>query len=128
MENAENLQFFFRQADPTKHQSVAAEGFNGIDAHAAHQLLDLMPPCSHWIHWALLSLIGIQPLHQLRTLGCDAPVAFTALTGTAQMAAHSKQCSRREFAPDLLASYTSILSDKNKKAKAFTDRVDFPYP
>ena len=33
-----------------------------------------------------------------------------------------------EYALDLLASYTSILSDKNKKAKAFTDRVDFPYP
>ena len=41
MGNAQNLQFLFRHADAPKHQAVAPEGFNGIDTHATHQLLDL---------------------------------------------------------------------------------------
>ena len=41
---------------------------------------------------AFAARIGIQPLHKLRALGRNTPVAFSALTGTAKMAAEGKQC------------------------------------
>ena len=85
MGNAQDLQFLFRHADAPKHQAVAPEGFNGIDTHATHQLLDLMPPSGHQIHQPLTSNIRIQALYQLWSLGGDAPIALTALTGSAQM-------------------------------------------
>ena len=89
MRNAEDLQFFLRQSDSPKHQAVSFQSFYRIDSHAAHHFLDLMPPCSHQIDKALTSLIWIQTLHQFRALGSNAPVAFTTLAGSAQVASHA---------------------------------------
>ena len=92
MRNSENLQFFLRQSDSPEHQTVAPQSFNGIDSHAAHQFFYFMTPCSHQIDKALLSLIGIQPLYQFRTLGSNTPVALTTLAGSAQVASHGQKC------------------------------------
>ena len=50
-----------------------------------------MFPCGHQIDQAFAAHFRIEPFHKLRTLGCDAPVTFTALASTAQMAAKGKQ-------------------------------------
>ena len=98
MGNTQDLQFLFRQADAPKHKAVSAKGLNRVDSHAAHQFLDLMPPCGHQIHKPLAANIRVQPLHQLRTLGGNAPVALAALTAAAQVAAHRQQRSRGNIA------------------------------
>ena len=88
--DAKNLQFLLCQANAAKHQPVAAKGFNRVDAHTAHQFLDLMPPGSHQIDKTLAANIRVQAFDQLRTLGSDAPIAFAALAGAAQVAAQSQ--------------------------------------
>ena len=50
-----------------------------------------MLPCGHQIDQAFASDLRIKSFHQLRTLGCDAPVTFTALAGSTKMTTHSKQ-------------------------------------
>ena len=90
MRDTEDLKFFICKSDSTKHQAVAAKSLDGVDTHSAHQLLDFVPPSVHQIDKTFATHIGIETLDKLRTLGCDTPVAFTALTGTAKMTAESK--------------------------------------
>ena len=92
MGNAQDLQFLVCQPNPTEHQSVATECFDRVDTHATHQFLDFVVPGRHQIDKPLTADIGIQTFHKIRTLGCDAPVALAALTGTAKVTAHSQQC------------------------------------
>ena len=91
MRDTEDLKFFIRKSHTAKHQTVTTKGLNGVDAHTAHKFFYFVPPSVHQIHKPLASHIGIEALYKLGTLGCDTPVAFTALTGTAKMAAESKQ-------------------------------------
>ena len=91
MGNAQDLQLLVRQVDAPQHHPVAPQGFDGVDAHAAHHLLDLVLPRRDQIHQPLRALLGIQPLDQIGALGGDAPAAPTCLTGAAQVAAHGQQ-------------------------------------
>lgn len=90
MGDAKNLKFLLRKTDPAEHQTVPLQRLDGIDPHTAHQLLDFMLPGFHQMNEAFAARIGIQPLHKLRALGRNTPVAFSALTGTAKMAAESE--------------------------------------
>ena len=92
MGDAKDLKFLLRKTDPAEHQTVSLQRLDGIDPHTAHQLLDFMLPGFHQMNEAFAARIGIQPLHKLRALGRNTPVAFSALTGTAKMAAEGKQC------------------------------------
>ena len=69
--NAQNLEFFICQPDSAQHQTVAAQRFNGVNPHTAHQFLDFMLPCLHQIDKALASNLRIETLYQFRTLGCS---------------------------------------------------------
>ena len=90
MRDAEDLKFFICKSDTTEHQPIAAKSLDGVDTHTAHQFFYFVPPCVHQIDKTLTAHIGIETLDKLRALGCDTPVAFTALTGTAKMTTESK--------------------------------------
>ena len=55
-----------------------------------------MPPSSHQVHQPLIADLRVQPLHKLRPLGCNAPVALAGLTAAAQVAAQSKKRRRTD--------------------------------
>lgn len=69
MRNSENMQFSVRQTDAAEHQAISTQRLHGVDAHAAHHLLDLVPPRGHQIDKPPAPLVNIQPLDQLRSLG-----------------------------------------------------------
>ena len=87
MLDAEDFELLLVEADTAEHQSVAAQRFNGVDTHAAHHFADFMAPCRKEVFQSFTADIRIQTLYQLRTLGCNAPVALALLAGAAQMAA-----------------------------------------
>ena len=91
MLDAEDVQLTVGQADAAQHKTVAAQCLDGVDAHAAHHFLELVIPCSEQVDETLGADIRIQALDQLRTLGCNAPVALAGLAGAAQVAAHCQQ-------------------------------------
>src|SRR5699024_476671 len=88
----------FGEPDAAQHKAVAAERFYRVDAHAAHQLLDLMLPCVHKVCEPRAADIGIQTLNKLRTLGRDAPVALADLAGAAEVTAECEQSRGRDIA------------------------------
>ena len=89
MKNSEDFQFFVGQSDAPEHQTVAAQRFDRVDSHASHQFLDFVPPRIHQMDQATASCVGIEASYQFRLLCCYAPVAFSALAGSAEMAAES---------------------------------------
>ena len=92
--DAEDFQFLFVEADAAEHQAVAAQSLDGVDAHAAHHLADLMTPGGEQVNQAFGTDVRIQAFYQFGALGCNAPVALAVLAGAAQMAAERQQGSR----------------------------------
>lgn len=90
MRNSEYVKFSVGHADTAQHQAVAFQRLDGVDTHAAHHLFDFMLPCSHQINESLTSYVDIKSFDQLRVLGGNSPVAFSGLTGSAQVAAQSE--------------------------------------
>ena len=79
----EDLKFFFVQPQTAEHQTVAAQGFDRVDAHAAHHFLQFMVPGGDQIHQTLVADIRIQALYKIGALGGNAPVALAGLAGAA---------------------------------------------
>ena len=88
--DAEDVQLAVVQTDAAKHQTVAAQGLDGVDAHAAHHFLQLVIPRGDEVDQALRADIRVEALDQIGTLGRDAPVALAGLAGAAQMAAEGE--------------------------------------
>ena len=82
MLDAQDLQFFLVQPDTPEHQPVALQGFNGVNAHAAHHFLDLVLPGGQKVNQPLIADIGVQTLDQIFPLGSDTPVAFAGMAAT----------------------------------------------
>ena len=59
MLDAEYVELLLRQADSPEHQTVATQGFDGIDAHAAHHFLDFVVPRRNEVYKALTPSIGV---------------------------------------------------------------------
>lgn len=98
MRNAENLQFLLRETDAAQHETVAAQRLDGVDAHAAEHLLDLVPPCGHEVHETLTAFVGIESLDERRILRSDAPVAVADLAAAAEVTAERRECRRGDIA------------------------------
>ena len=91
MKNTEYVKLFFCQFDAAQHKAVSPQGLDGIDAHASHKFFDLVLPCGHKINQPLFTGFRVKSFYKLRTLSCNSPVTFTALAGTAEMAAKGKK-------------------------------------
>ena len=98
MRDAKDLKFFICHANPAEHQAIAAQRFDGVDPHTAHEFFDFMPPSVHQVDKTPTARIGIKAVYKFGTLGCDSPVTFTALASAAEMTAESEQGCRCNIA------------------------------
>ena len=85
--DAENTQLLLRKADAAQHETVAAEGFDGVDAHAAHHFLQFVRPGVDEVDEPLVTDVGIEALDELGALGRNAPVALAAVAAAAEVTA-----------------------------------------
>ena len=82
------------EAYAAQHKSVAAEGFDGVDAHAAHHLLNFVRPGVDEVYKALLADIGIEPFYKVGALCGNTPVALARMAAAAEMATERKHGGR----------------------------------
>ena len=95
MLDAEDFEFFFVESQAAQHETVAAERFHRVDAHAAHHFLDLVRPGVHEVDEPPRPLLGIQPLDEFGTLGRNAPITLARMTTAAQVTPEREQRRRR---------------------------------
>ena len=96
--DAENTQLLLRKTHATQHETVAAEGFDGIDAHASHHLLQLVRPGMDEVDEPLVADLGIETLDELGTLRRNAPVALAAVAGAAEVTPERQKRRRADIA------------------------------
>ena len=89
--DAQRIHFLFRQADCAKLVAVAAQRLQGVQPHAAQNLLDLVTPGAHQVDQPLRADLRVEALGQLGVVGGDTPGAFAGVAALAEGAPHGQQ-------------------------------------